>query len=377
MFEPISLDMLYTDAQRPQVMIKVNGIDGVCPEFNCEYVYVGATGLVTGQTLSGDDLTITGTNLPTSGVTVKLANSECGTVTATATQITCTLTTSAAAGSWDVKVIDAFGLTPADAATPKINVGLSVTNVSPNVDLNQLGGDILVLTGTGFDTLADNTQIVFGDGTACDVQSTSPTQLECMVAGFDEASLDSSTPYTATVSVNSVTDATQSVQILPTKQSGVSVAPTSVSPVLSSELTVTLESTYPHTLSAADFKAKLVSTTDNTITRPLYIMDADDSAKTIKIKFPGADSGVYHVQVSSTQVGRIDQNPLVLTVEGRVTAFSPASGSALGGTLITIDGVNFSDDPLDNPVKVGNQYCLVQTTSSNQITCRVMETGTA
>ena len=83
-------------------MIKVNGIEGVCPEFNCDYVYVQSEGQITGQVLSGDTLTITGTNLPTSDVGVKLANSQCDTVTATATQITCTLTTSAAAGSWDV-----------------------------------------------------------------------------------------------------------------------------------------------------------------------------------------------------------------------------------------------------------------------------------
>ena len=144
-----------------------------------------------------------------------------------------------------------------------------------------------------------------------------------------------------------------------------SVSPTSVSPVLISTLTVTLESTYPHTLAAADFSAQLISTTDNTVTRPLYILDVDDSTKTLSIKFPGADSGIYHVQVSSTQVGRIDQSPLVLTVEGKVTSFSPASGSALGGTLITINGVNFSDDPLDNPVKAGNHYCIVQTTQAD------------
>ena len=92
MFEPIPLSMLYTDAQKPQVMIKVNGIEGVCPEFNCDYVYVDTTALITDQTLSGDILTIIGTNLPTSDVSVKLANSECGTVTATSTEITCSLT---------------------------------------------------------------------------------------------------------------------------------------------------------------------------------------------------------------------------------------------------------------------------------------------
>ena len=40
LFEPIPLEMIYTDAQNPQVRVKVNGIDGVCPEFNCDYTYI-------------------------------------------------------------------------------------------------------------------------------------------------------------------------------------------------------------------------------------------------------------------------------------------------------------------------------------------------
>lgn len=214
--------------------------------------------------------------------------------------ITCILTVPAAAGSWDVRVTDASGLIPVDSTVPKINVGLTVTSISPSTDLNQLGGDVLTLAGEGFDTITDNTQITFSDGTGCDITSTSSGSIECIVSGFNTATINSSTPYTATVSVNSVTDSTQSVMILSTKQSGVSVSPTSVSPVLNSILTVTLESTYPHTLAAADFSAKLVSSTDNTITRPLYIMDVDDSAKSLTIKFPGAESGIYHVQLSST-----------------------------------------------------------------------------
>ena len=106
-------------------------------------------------------------------------------------------------------------------------------------------------------------------------------------------------------------------------------------------------------------------------------MSVDDSARSIDIKFPGAESGNYYVKIKSIQEGKIDWNSLELTVEGRITSFSPASGSALGGTLITIDGVNFSDNALDNSVKVGNDYCLVETTAPDQITCRVIETGTA
>lgn len=80
-----------------------------------------------------------------------------------------------------------------------------------------------------------------------------------MVSGFDASTLNTANPYTVTLSVNSVTDATQTVTILATKQSGVSVSPTSASPVLATVLTVTLESTYPHTMVKEDFNAHLVS----------------------------------------------------------------------------------------------------------------------
>ena len=101
---------------------------------------------------------------------------------------------------------DESGLVPIDASVAKINVGLSVTSISPSTGLNQLGGDILTISGTGFDTAADNTQVTFSDGTSCEIVSTMSTSLECVVSGFDSATLNTSTPYTVTVSVNSVTD---------------------------------------------------------------------------------------------------------------------------------------------------------------------------
>jgi hypothetical protein len=47
MFEPIPLEFVYADVDKPQVGIKVNGIDGVCPTFNCGYLYGDATGEIT------------------------------------------------------------------------------------------------------------------------------------------------------------------------------------------------------------------------------------------------------------------------------------------------------------------------------------------
>ena len=261
---------------------------------------------------------------------------------------------------------DVNGLTPKEETVGTIDVSLTISDVSPNTGLNQLGGDILTLTGEGLDQITENTSVTFSDGTICIMQTTSASEATCMVDGFDPDTLDSSTPYEVTVTVNGVENTNPiSVEILPEKQSGFSVSPTSASPVLSTILTVSLEDTYPEELLVEDFTARLVDQTNSTITRPLYVMSVDDSTKEIRIKFPGAESGNYYVQIESASIGRIDKTPLSLEVIGKITGISPTYGSIHGGTLVTIDGVNFSDDPLDNPVKVGDNYCLVETTSAN------------
>ena len=76
----------------------------------------------------------------------------------------------------------------------------------------------------------------------------------------------------------------------------------------------------------------------------------------------------------SASQGLLGNDNLNLSVFGQVTAVTPTSGSIYGGTLLTIDGINFSSDPLDNPVKVGNEYCDIITTTPSQITCRVSDT---
>ena len=112
-----------------------------------------------------------------------------------------------------------------------------------------------------------------------------------------------------------------------------------------------------------NFSAKLLLESDTTVTRPLYVKAVDATAKTVTVKFPGADSGIYLIALESTDIGRIEETALRLTVEGKVTGITPLTGSYLGGTHVTIDGVNFSNDPLDNPVKAGNSWCDVLTTS--------------
>ena len=146
--------------------------------------------------------------------------------------------------------------------------------------------------------------------------------------------------------------------------------PNSVSPVLKTEITIYLDPNYPDVLDRADFEAILYSNDNADFKRELYVMSVDDAEKSLKIKFPGAKSGSYWIQLSATQHGRIDSDLLQLSVHGTVTSISPLTGSKYGGTLITITGENFSYDALDNPVMIGKDYCYVLTTSPTEITCR-------
>ena len=111
-------------------------------------------------------------------------------MTASASEITCSLNVAAAAGSWHVQVRDANGLTPHADGLTAIDVPLSVDTIDPATDLNQLGGDVLTITGNGFDQIIDNTSVVFSDGTTCDLQTSTATEITCMVSGFDKDQLD-------------------------------------------------------------------------------------------------------------------------------------------------------------------------------------------
>mmetsp|Transcript_33613 Transcript_33613/g.44334 ORF Transcript_33613/g.44334 Transcript_33613/m.44334 type:complete len:308 (-) Transcript_33613:8160-9083(-) len=221
MFEPVPLEMLYHDADKPQVMIKVKGIEGLCPGFNCDYLYAAAPSEITAQALASEkEITITGTSLPTTGVSVVLGNAKCGTVTATETEIKCTLATLPAAGSWDVKVYEPKGLVPVKAGTAKIDVALEVTSITPSADLNQLGGDVLTIVGKGFDSNTAATTITFSDTTKCKIASATAEQIKCTVEGFKKDTIKTDTPYSTTISVNTVTNNSKNVNLKATKQSG-------------------------------------------------------------------------------------------------------------------------------------------------------------
>ena len=88
------------------------------------------------------------------------------------------------------------------------------------------------------------------------------------------------------------------------------------------------------------------------------------------IKFGGAPSGTYSLEVSSATSGLFNTAGVILTTLGAIASYSPAVGSVYGGQLITITGQVFSDSSLDNEVIIGGVDCDVLSSSANQIKCR-------
>jgi len=77
-FEPIPMEMMYTDEQKPQVLVTTEGLPAVCiNKSQCDYSYIAPTAEITGQSLSNLDLTIGGTNLPTTDVVVDFGLTSC------------------------------------------------------------------------------------------------------------------------------------------------------------------------------------------------------------------------------------------------------------------------------------------------------------
>lgn len=160
------------------------------------------------------------------------------------------------------------------------------------------------------------------------------------------------------------------------------MVPSEVSPVLLTNIVVTLASGYTGTLATTTTHVKLygVNVIESGVTyanyeRDMYVYAVDDTAKTLTFKFPGSplrhDS--YRFEVRTDAEGILDSTALALTVKGEVTEYTPKEGSLLGGTLITITGAVFSTVTTDNTIQVGGENCIVESTTATEIKCRLVD----
>lgn len=165
MFEPVGLEFLYSDAQTPQVLVNVDGLPALCVNLNCDYAYKTPVAQITAQSYNEatKELVVTGTSLPTTGVTLNFGGAHCIASTPssayTDTQITCTLDHAPRAGDHKAEIRDAKGLIPFGSGVADITIALTVTSKSIST-ANAMGGDVLTITGTGFPILKSEVSVL-------------------------------------------------------------------------------------------------------------------------------------------------------------------------------------------------------------------------
>ena len=61
---------------------------------------------------------------------------------------------------------------------------IAVSAVTPNTDINYLGGDIMTITGDNFGYNISAISVVYADGTLCNVRTATMTAITCENARF-------------------------------------------------------------------------------------------------------------------------------------------------------------------------------------------------
>lgn len=225
----------------------------------------------------------------------------------------------------------------------------------------------MTISGNNFGTDVNAVAVTFMDGTVCNVKSVEMTSITCKAARF---TADVTSPQDVIVTINGVDDSSLFVEIKTVVAQSLSISPSSASPVLKTELTVYLSDAFVD-IEATDFTATLLKDDDPDFKEvELFVMSADQATNSLKIKFNGARSGHYHIGLHHAVEGTVASDELAIHVHSTITSISPTSGSVYGGALVTITGENFSNEPLDNPVKIGDDFCYVITSSPTEITCR-------
>ena len=377
--DPIPFEYLHQSTTTPHVMVTTRTVPAVC-DGNCEYAYVAKTSKITDFTCTGSTLSITGESLPTSPLytTLGYANYTCTSVTATS--YSCSTTQNNLAGDWKPCIMEADGCVRLDTTATACSFVPTITEVFP-APVPQLGGGIMVITGTGFfqtewqrkhanGEAASATLSVTIGGVASTVRSVTATRIECIIPDISSVSAAN---IDVVVTQNTKASAAKSVEKANTPNLVLSVDSLSASPVDKIVIGMTLDTgATTFTTNNNNVVGMLVNEEETYKLRVLEI-NADGSAKW---KFPGAIKGTYNFYLADSS-GNSLSSPRVFTSETTITSVSPTSGSVLGGTLITIVGTNFPTGAGDVIVRIGDNIGTIKTQEREKLEVYSPERGIA
>ena len=143
--EVLPFEMLYTAETSPQVRVMVGDMPALCASLECDYDYFETTALVTDMTVSGQTVTLTGTDLPIDDILmIEVSNMECVAGSTSASSITCDIADDWTAGTWLPHIKTSMGVVPIDSSISPHVVTHTIASISPSI-LNPAGGDTVVI----------------------------------------------------------------------------------------------------------------------------------------------------------------------------------------------------------------------------------------
>lgn len=242
--------MLKTYETEPQILVQIGDLPAVCHNLTCDYVYVEAVGEISAFTFdqTAGTLNLVGSSLPTNitNVTsITFAHSTCtiDESTYSETNIDCTLDRAPVCGDYTPALLTYLGIIPNAGTVATQTVSCSIVSAHPIEALNLIGADNITITGTNFpwDVATSTMTVSFGNtlATVCTPKWSLSTEFVCLTEAFD-ATADANgvdIPITVTINGQTVTN-TLLFSMKPSVKSGMSLTPSSVSPVLKTSVTI-------------------------------------------------------------------------------------------------------------------------------------------
>jgi hypothetical protein len=410
------------------VIVTVTNIDGQSGGAGSAYTYspapaITAVSPVAGALAGSTSVTITGTDF-VSGATVDFGGSPCTVTSTAATQIVCT-TTSHVAGAVDVTITNPDNQFVTSSGAYTYQPAPTVTGASP-AGISISGGNTLTITGTNFVAGAD----VKVGGVDCTVTALTSTSIDCTtgahaagVAGItvtnddtQTASLGSAVTFIDPPTVSGISPSSgrlagggtltitgtnffagAAVEINSQACVVVTQTDTQITCTLPANVAGTYDvivtnvdaqavnfSSYVYqpapTVTAVAFDAGAIAGGTNvTVQGTDFLSGATvkfggldcpvsaTTATTIDCVTPAHAAGTVNILVTNpdAQTGTL-LNGYTYQVAPVVSTVSPAVGSALGGTTVTITGTGFRTTP---SVSIGSANCNVTASTSTSITC--------
>lgn len=378
LFDPIDYYFLSTPSAQPNVLVSVNGIPSVCTG-NCIYTFLTNSPSLTASSLSGSILTLsltdpTNINYNLNDVSVVFGNQSCTIINPGSSQISnfqCQLpinsdsTPTIQAGSYTPVVnINQVGLVNILPAVQPINFPLTLTSLNITSGGSN-GGYGLLLTGTGFPSDLSTATITICNQNAL-IQSINNINAVIVVPTCAQGGPQTIQISDGTRTSNSLTY-TYTTSTITAKI--FTVTPQSANPSLKGVMVITgvgfgtdptLVNVYLSNTSGIAYNMRIIKLNDT------YIQAG----------IPGGLPGSFKVQVQISGLGMALPNTTScndFTYQLVITSVTPTSGSYNGGTLIHIQGKNFSSAVDETLVFVGNAInwlCNLVSVNTTDILCR-------